>query len=86
MSMPDHHDFQEKLLRIFRESQKGRNHYIDVNSGDLHRSVGGYPGRNHRMPLCCDVMKKSMESGDRILEEPPKGRGASLTIRYKLPR
>jgi hypothetical protein len=27
-----------------------------------------------------------MSAGDAILQEPPKKQGASLTIRYKLPR
>ena len=65
--------------------QQGKN-FVDIKSGDLHRVVGGYPGYNHRMPICCNVMKKNMRYLDQILDEPPKGFGASLVIRYKLPR
>ena len=86
MKTPDSYDFQQSLYKIFKDAQANENHYIDVNSGELHRRVGGYPGRNHRMPLCCEIMKKNMKTGDQILEQPPKGKGASLTIRYKLPR
>ena len=55
---------------------------VEINSGQLHREVGGYPGQNHRMPMCCAVMRSEMSAGDAILQEPPKKQGASLTIRY----
>jgi len=84
--MPTSFDFESALSRLFRRAEEDGRPYIDINSGELHRRVGGYPSRNHRMPLCCDVMKKNMQTGDQILEKPPKGKGASLTIRYKLPR
>ncbi len=38
------------------------------------------------MPICCHVMRKNMQRGDEVLWEPPSGVGASLTIRYLLPR
>lgn len=60
--------------------------YVDVNAGDLHRAVGGYPGKNHRMPTCCEVMYGYMKPGDEKLLSPPKGMGAGLTVRYLLPR
>ena len=59
---------------------------VGIESGDVHKAVGGYPGRNHRMPLCCGVMKRLMKSGDRITRQPESGQGASLMIQYKLPR
>lgn len=44
--------------------------------------------RNHRMPVCCRVMRAAVapDAGDVILGEPPSGQGASLTVRYVLPR
>ena len=75
--------FRKALRQIFSESKAA---FVDVTSGDLHRLVGGYPDRNHKMPVCCDVMRKAMQSGDVVLKSPPKGRGATLTIRYILPR
>ena len=60
--------------------------YVDINSGELHRQLGGYPGLDHSMPSCCNVMHEERRAGDQILSSPPKGRGASLTIRYQLPR
>lgn len=83
---PNTSDFQQELYNVFMNAQKEGESYFDVSAGDLHRKVGGYPGSNHRMPLCCEVMKRNMILGDQILQEPPKRKGASLAIRYKLPR
>ena len=54
--------------------------------GDLHEEVGGYPGSDHRMPSCCSVMRGEMASGDAVVHQPPKGDGANLVIRFRLPR
>ena len=57
--------------------------YIDLTSGDIHREIGDYPdSTNHRMPVCCDVMYSKMSGDDTVLSAPPKGKGATLTIRY----
>ena len=56
--------------------------YIDLVSGDIHRAVGGYPSNNHRMPVCCEVMYAKMQGNDRVISAPPKGKGATLKIRY----
>jgi 5-methylcytosine-specific restriction protein A len=59
---------------------------VDINAGELHRAVGGYPGRSHRMPICCAAMREEMRAGDEGVTSPASGYGASLTIRYLLPR
>ena len=59
---------------------------VEVNSGKLHRKVGGYPGSSHRMPVCCDVMRQEMSGADSVVSEPESGQGASLVIRYVIPR
>ena len=59
---------------------------VELTAGNLHRRVGGYPGNDHRMPVCCEVMRKAMGTNDEILSAPPRGDGATLTIRYRLPR
>jgi len=59
---------------------------VDVNSGNLHRRIGGYPGQDHRMATCSDAMHDEMKAGDEIVTQPEKGKGASLVIRYQLPR
>ena len=78
--------FQDHLKKVFKHATNLGSSFIDVTSGDLHREVGGYPGHNHRMPTCCDVMKRNMKSGDTIISQPEKGKGATLVIRYLLPR
>ncbi|MFQ5910144.1 MAG: HNH endonuclease [Thermoplasmata archaeon] len=83
---PTTEDFQDALDQILTSAQKEGRTYVDVKSGDLHRMVGGYPAQNHRMPLCCLVMRKNMRPGDQVLQEPPRGQGATLVIRYRLPR
>jgi 5-methylcytosine-specific restriction protein A len=78
--------FEEALATRFRSAHRSGMSFVDVVSRDLHRDVGGYPGPDHRMPVCCSVMERGMRPGDRIISAPPKGKGATLTIRYRLPR
>jgi hypothetical protein len=78
--------FQFALQCLFLKAENGNLSVLDVNAGQLHREVGGYPGNNHRMPLCCDALRKSMGPGDTIVNSPPKGNGASLTVRFTFPR
>ncbi len=78
--------FRLALQCRFEEAGQRGLKFVDVNAGDLHREIGGYPGKSHRMPTCCDVLRKSMQMGDTVIAEPPKGKGASLTIRYRFPR
>ena len=79
-------DFRKQLRAEFADATKRGASYVDINSGELHRKVGGYPGPEHSMPSCCQVMYGEQTSFDRVLHAPPKGKGASLTVRYQLPR
>ena len=63
----------------------GRDH-IEINAGELHRDVGDDPSSQHRMPMCCQAMRNELREGDEIVSSPPEENGASLTIRYRLPR
>jgi tetratricopeptide (TPR) repeat protein len=83
---PKSQDFQTYLGALLKRAENDRKSFFIIESGDLHRQVGGYPGPNHRMPICCEVMYGMMQQGDQILYAPPKGRGASLKIQYQLPR
>lgn len=87
--MPEYSDFYNELHRMMMEAVRRGQHSIEVSAGDLHRRVGDYPDANrHRMPVCCAVMRDVLapDAGDVILFEPSKGQGATLTIRYVLPR
>lgn len=85
---PNREDFENALNQIFRYKEiMEESEYVDINSGKLHRYVGGYPDTNNRMPLCCEIMYQFQKDGDKIIEDgTKKGYGASITIRYKLPR
>lgn len=84
--MPTAEEFREQLFEVFRVAQEKGQSEVLVKAGDLHRAVGGYPGRGQRMPNCCQVMLSAMCQGDAIVSKPPKGKGATLVIRYSLPR
>ena len=57
---------------------------MELSARELHRIVGGYPGHDHRMPVCCSVMLQEMGPKDEVVAKPPQGSGASLTIAYLL--
>lgn len=84
--MPSTEDFQTVLDSIFSFVEEKLLTGVIIESGKLHRLVGGYPGTDHRMPICCSVMRKNMMGGDEVLSEPPSGAGATLTIKYQFPR
>jgi hypothetical protein len=78
--------FREALERELRKASTAGLETVAIRAGNLHRSVGGYPGPRHAMPTCCAAMHAAMEIGDRVVEAPPSGKGASLTIEFRLPR
>jgi hypothetical protein len=82
--MPTKQEFEEALKQILRNAREERIPYIDLWSKELHSLVGGYPGPKHNMPSCCTVMRENMNSNDKVLEQPKKGNGANLLIRYYL--
>ena len=83
--MPSKTEFERALSAIFRESWQTGAEHVDVSSRDLHGQVGGYPGPNHRMPTCCNVMYKAIREGDSVITRPEKGIGV-IVVRYRLPR
>lgn len=79
-------DFRDALGAWLREAEGERRRFLELSAGDLHRCVGDYPGPAHRMPVSCRVMRECMRADDTEIGAPPKGNGASLTVRYQLPR
>src|SRR5436309_3280109 len=57
-----------------------------ITAADDLQYIGGYPGGNHRMPVCCQVMKAAIQGRDKVVEIPPRGAGANLIVEYVLPR
>jgi len=86
--MPTADDFRLELFRMMADAQNAGQEFVEINAGKMHRRVGGYPGKNHRMPNCCQVMKAllALDYRDVIVEGPRSGQGPTLTIRYRLPR
>jgi 5-methylcytosine-specific restriction protein A len=76
--------FEILLERVIGRARQDGLNFIDINAGNLHRSVGGYPGANHRMPVCCAVLRSRMKSGDKVIDAPPKGYGATFTVRFQV--
>lgn len=82
-------DFRSELrAQIDRAQRQGRPH-AEINAGELHRTVGGYPsadGKHHAMPACCKAMREEKRRGDEIIFETPSGQSASFTVRYSVLR
>lgn len=77
-------NFKDEISRLLKEAIKQGLPFIDIISGDVHRNVGGYPSKNHSMPVCCDVMYSMKRFEDVVLHSPIKGKGATLKLRYYL--
>ena len=82
--MTNKDDFVKEIMQMKQMAKDEGAAFIDIVSGDVHRKLGGYPGTNHRMSGCCDVMYELMKPGDEIIEAPPKGKGATVKVRYYL--
>jgi hypothetical protein len=67
------HFRQGLLAQMNRAADGGRD--VLINSGELYRSLGGYPGSVHGMPICCDAMEAEMKPGDVILVGKSNGAG-----------
>ena len=69
-SMPNADDFRRELGSLKAEADSLGQSELVITAGQLHRMAGGYPGPNHRMPVCCSVMRQEMGAGDRVVSEP----------------
>jgi hypothetical protein len=65
--MPSIDNFRQELRDQLERATKRRAQNLVINSGELHRAVGDYPGPNQRLHSCCDVMKAEMITGDAII-------------------
>ena len=79
-------DFRAAIEKRLTGAERRGDRGLIVNAGELHRELGGYPGPDHRLPSCCGAMRSLMREGDTVVNGPPKGNGASFTVRYVLPR
>ena len=81
-------EFRQVLFDAMSQTERKGSAFLEITAGELHQRAGGYPGRNHRMPMCCRVMKTYLSEawGDCLLDESLTGQGPDLRIRYKIPR
>lgn len=88
--MPTTDDFRSEVQAQIERAQKQCRPHIEINAGELHRTLGGYPpkaGASHAMPSCCGAMRDEYDSKrDIIVHETDSGHAPALTIRYMLPR
>jgi hypothetical protein len=80
---PTEWDVRNKLTVILNTAKHSGEPYVDVESSNLHKELGGDPNSS-RMPIFHDVMTKMMRPGDSILKETGKGDSATMMIRYIL--
>ncbi|WP_136624282.1 MULTISPECIES: hypothetical protein [Bradyrhizobium] len=68
MATKEQFQFRKELQRLLREAELRGAPSIELNSGTLHRQLGGYPGLNHQMPSCCQAMyDEQVEAENRSL-------------------
>lgn len=79
-------DFRAQLRQDLQAATSRNKDFLDVVARQLHQMVGGYPSAHNRMVVCCKVMLSEMTADDEVLKAPPSRLGASLVIRYTLPR
>ena len=70
-------DFRSELKAQLQRTEKRGAPHIEINAGELHRRVGGYPGPSHRMASCCEVMHGETQEDDEIITSPAAGKGAA---------
>lgn len=75
-------DFQRALQKRLRRAESLGERWLVIRAGDLHQDVD----TQHRMPMSCGAMVAAMQPGDVVMESPPSGLGANLTVFYWLPR
>jgi hypothetical protein len=88
--VPSTDQFRAELFAQIERAAEQRRPHVEINAGELHRMVGGYPptaGEHHAMPTCCNVMREEFNRGNcTVVYETESGQAAALTIRYHLPR
>ncbi len=79
-------DFALELKKLLAIAEECGFVAVEVNAGSLYRRLAGHPALDHRMPVCSDVMRLAMGTGDIVVNEATGGDESSLTIRYHFPR
>ena len=78
--------FRAALTKALAAAEREGFSAVEVRAGNLHKKLGGYTGTDHRLPVCCEVMREAMKPADQVVIAPRGGKAENLTIRYRLPR
>jgi len=78
-------DTRNELQNIMNWAKQKGIIEVTINAGKLGEALGLYDSNKNNVKSVCDAMKSMMKEGDKIVDEPPSGEGASVTIKYKVP-
>jgi len=85
-SPPDQSAFSDAIAALLARAQDQGRPHVEINAGELHRQLGGYPGPGNGMPSCCAALRASMGDGDVVIFVSERADDGSLTVRFALPR
>jgi len=57
--MPSVDEFRSALRSLFREAELQGSPYVEINSGQLHRNLDGYPGPKAQMLMLSDHVSRA---------------------------
>jgi hypothetical protein len=77
-------DIRNKLTIVLNTAKHSGKSYVDVESGNLDKEMGGDSSSDQRLPMLHEIMTKMMRRGDLILKEPQAGASATMLVRYNL--
>lgn len=71
-------NIREHIDTVLRRAETRGLEYIDLISGEIHRTLG----LENRMPSVCAAMYKVKSLQDEVLHTTPSGKSSTITIRY----
>lgn len=73
-------DIREYILAQKNNAKERGIKKLVLVARDIHRDLN----LKQRYPMVCNAMRDCMQSGDKILFQPPKGNSSTLEIEYYL--
>ena len=79
-------DFETVLVDMFAKANAEGEAFLDVTAKSLCKLVSGPDSSAKGMAVCCRLMRRMMIPGDNELSTSYGRNGATLLIRFRLPR
>ena len=73
-------DIRDHIAILKEEARAKGQHTLVLVSGELHKELN----LKSRMPIVCNAMRQSMQTGDMILHTTPSGNSSTIEIEYHL--